>query len=609
MRIVTLLGCLAAIPTALGMGHNCNQLFWPHVSPEDPQLYECTLYSTQVISGVTVNIAHYARSWTDTPDTATLLDSIFTAANDSIYAYQKFTTVPDLTFNVVATNIGENAYASGWIPQVGTSCSVSVFPAGMTQAANNQKQFLAHEIYHCVQAYMLKAPTPTWDNDGSQFAPYDWWLDGSADYMSNIVYPKNNEEYEWESTFNTSERIFRQSYAASIFFQWMESQGTAGDGSTVSKFIADQSFTRSYVAERGRLAARSDFNLLFLGFMEADKDDKIEDTDQIETVPELPVTWTVFTSPELNPTATFEIDMKTFTGNLSVISLDQGQTVTISYATDQDQMVMVYQTDSGTGWAEVPNDASNAITIDVPCGDTGMAITFLTICTDDVSTASAIITATQTDIDCSCQPGDFPDGGSSSTPVVRRQASANSNRCPTKPTPPSGSTNGSASGTIDTCLYGNWDLDLDAMTTLIDQVVGGESTAYTVSNLVVTGLSTFTADASNVGNFAFQSLTIDMDIDIAGFGTTSTESVINGEVQATIVYVADGQVSLDLTSASGDVAVTTSLTPDAITFDIGEYFVPEGLVLHYTCSGNSLTLTGFVNGVSQTDWIYYYTRA
>jgi len=71
---------------------------------------------------------------------------------------------------------------------------------------------------------MLKAPIPTWDNDGSEFAPYDWWLDGSADYMSNLVYPTNNEEYEWVSVFDPSKRIFRQSYAAAIFFQWMESQ-------------------------------------------------------------------------------------------------------------------------------------------------------------------------------------------------------------------------------------------------------------------------------------------------------------------------------------------------------------------------------------------------
>jgi hypothetical protein len=147
------------------------------------------------------------------------------------------------------------------------------------------------------------------------------------------------------------------------------------------------------------------------------------------------------------------------------------------------------------------------------------------------------------------------------------------------------------------------------MTTLIDQIVGGEDTAYTVSNLQITGLSTLSLSTSNVGEFAFQSLTVDMDIDISGFGTTSTESVIDGEVDANIVYVADGQVSLDLISATGDVAVTTSLSSDPITFDIGEYFVPQGLVLHYTCSGNSLTLTGFVDGVSQTDWIYYYTRA
>jgi hypothetical protein len=391
-RFITLLGCLAAIPSALGMGHNCNQLFWPHVSPEDPNLYECTLYLTEQVNGVTVNIAHYARDWVDTANTSTTLASIQASASDSINAYQKFTSVPDLTFNVVATNLDANTFASSWIPQVGTSCAISVYPNALTETGDNQKQIFAHEIYHCVQALMLSSPAPDWDEDGSQFAPYDWWLDGSADYMSNLVYPTNNFEYGWEESFDPSKRIFRQSYAASIFFQWMESLGSPGDGTTVNDFVADQTFSSSYIDERNRLAARSDFNDLFLGFMEADKEGDIEDTDQLNTVPELPVVWSVLTSPELNPTATFEIDLKTFTGNESVISLDQGQTVSISYDTSQDQLVMVYMTENDSDWSPVPNDASNAITIDVPCGDTGLAVTFLTISTDAVSTASAIIT-------------------------------------------------------------------------------------------------------------------------------------------------------------------------------------------------------------------------
>ena len=73
------------------------------MSPEDPNLYECTLFLTEQVNGVTVNIAHYARGWTDTTNTTTLLASIQQSAYDSINAYQKFTTVPDLTFNVVAT--------------------------------------------------------------------------------------------------------------------------------------------------------------------------------------------------------------------------------------------------------------------------------------------------------------------------------------------------------------------------------------------------------------------------------------------------------------------------------------------------------------------------
>jgi hypothetical protein len=258
--------------------------------------------------------------------------------------------------------------------------------------------------------------------------------------------------------------------------------------------------------------------------------------------------WTIFQSPELVPSATFEIDMKTFARNDSAISLDQGETVSISYDTAQDQVQMMYQTDSGTDWAPVPNDASMAITIDVPCGDTGMAVTFLTISTDDASTASATITVTKTNEDCNCQPGDFSPTAGSTAPVINRQASANSNSCPGKP--PSGGTNGTtSSGTIDSCLYGTWDLDLDAMKVLINQVVGSNAD-YTVAHLQVTGLSTFTADPPNVGSFSFQSLTVDMHIAIPSFGTTETSTVMDGKVEANIIYVAHEQVSLDLVSGT-----------------------------------------------------------
>jgi hypothetical protein len=143
-RFFALLAGLAAIPAALGMGHNCNQLFWPHVSPEDPTFYECTLFMTERVNGVTVDIAHYARGWKDTTQTADALASIEQSAFDSINTYQNFTSVPDLTIILVATNLDATTYASSWIPQSGTSCSISVYPNILPQSGDNQTQIIAH---------------------------------------------------------------------------------------------------------------------------------------------------------------------------------------------------------------------------------------------------------------------------------------------------------------------------------------------------------------------------------------------------------------------------------------------------------------------------------
>ena len=197
---------------------------WPHVV-ENPLLYECTEAIQdgfpKVIQSSNVSIFHYARGWKDTAQTAQLIQSIETSAADSIAVYDRFATVPDLTFIIVQL-LDKDIQAETRIPQQGLSCQILIFPIMLSYAPANQTQILAHEIYHCVQLEIFKIAVPESDSEGGRFPPYDWWIDGSAEYMSNVVYPKTQEEWEWEEVYDPRVPIYRQGYAASIFFQWME---------------------------------------------------------------------------------------------------------------------------------------------------------------------------------------------------------------------------------------------------------------------------------------------------------------------------------------------------------------------------------------------------
>lgn len=216
-----------------------------------------------------------------------------------------------------------------------------------------------------------------------------------------------------------------------------------------------------------------------------------------------------------------------------------------------------------------------------------MAVKFLTISTDDVKEAKATITMTKTsDLSCSCNIGN------TTSTVVRRQSSSS---CPPPPT----------NSTGDTCLYGNWDLDLAAMTTLLSQVPAANSAS--VSDLSLSGVGGLSISPSAVASFTYRAFTINMNITVSNITEPET-SVIDGEFDASVVYVAADQFSLDLLSGTGTVSISTPLLSEPYVLDIGDYFIPQGLVLHYVCSSTTLALTGFVDGTAQTDWVYYYDR-
>jgi hypothetical protein len=78
------------------------------------------------------------------------------------------------------------------------------------------KQVVAHELFHCVQDYSFPNTKP--------YGTHSWWMEGSADYFSNLVYPQADLEWEFLNLFDSKSpnvSILDMTYENFVFFQFM----------------------------------------------------------------------------------------------------------------------------------------------------------------------------------------------------------------------------------------------------------------------------------------------------------------------------------------------------------------------------------------------------
>jgi len=91
-------------------------------------------------------------------------------------------------------------------------CPIAIFPNA--QSTNERfRQTLAHEVWHCVQHY----------SGGLQdFSTTRWFLEGAAEFFSNVVYPDQNEEHRWLNSFDARSRtkpLYDMDYQTWIWWQ------------------------------------------------------------------------------------------------------------------------------------------------------------------------------------------------------------------------------------------------------------------------------------------------------------------------------------------------------------------------------------------------------
>lgn len=186
--------------------------------------YESTLDNAG--NGITV---YFPEEWRSDPGYYPAIDITLKAAVKSNDTYAPLATVGDLhiVFSLSLDAESESTFAFQTYFDLSDSCPIGVHtPMLFDSNPDEFRQVIAHEIFHCVQDRSFTT---------RPYSAHAWWMEGSADYFSNVVYPSTNLEHETLADFDRASRtksVTELTYENSVFFQFYTNQ--FGDPATIA---------------------------------------------------------------------------------------------------------------------------------------------------------------------------------------------------------------------------------------------------------------------------------------------------------------------------------------------------------------------------------------
>jgi hypothetical protein len=267
---------------AVARGHNrparaagpvqCRQL-WLAGFPAG-QRAACFQYSSVPLSGGEGRVFYPAEWW---PADARLefARGAAQALADSDRVFSAWGAVRsiDLVFTVLGDSRGSNVLAMVPTWDRDANCQVIIYPSALDRGLAVFQQTVAHEVFHCFQLWNFPGHTAEGYRSGGE-----WWVEGSAEYFSNVVYPATNDEWRRVELFDRRSAtlpLHRLSYDATVFFQYLGN--TIGDAAVIELF---KTFPAANSAQAGAdlLAALPGMQSTFHGFAQAWADRAIADT-------------------------------------------------------------------------------------------------------------------------------------------------------------------------------------------------------------------------------------------------------------------------------------------------------------------------------------------
>jgi hypothetical protein len=506
----------------------------------------CFLFRKLVISGNDY-LVYFPLAWHADHSRDIYYAATLAAVQDSIDKFKSFGEMIPIYFVFYPLDdpSGHGAlastFASDFTPGL-DACPVIIYPDAMGAAlgdeegVNKFKQAIAHEIFHCFQAWNLSDPFYGPGTDS------DWWVEGTAQYFSNLVYPAANMEQEWTNNFSrrsTVKPLTSMSYQNFAFFQFL---GNRIGPERVLEMIETMPTTPGLDLQIAALAAVPGMEATFEEFARSVLDGTLEDSDGKK------ITFPEYFTAEFPFT---DLISRAFPSHLPFVL----SRYRVTFAGQRQFSVSSISTGVGSSGVRVIETPGSWAPIPASIGGCDELAYVLYVITTNPGVVERIETITTTEV--------------------------NETPC-------------------DECLIGKWEATNDSVQTYMQSVIsaGGEDVPTVKS---VTGTMFLEFGANGLGYGGYRNLKVHE----TGVGAVAgSETIVTFEGFSSGPYTADGSALIGL-SGTTDVIVTVEILVNGVSFGSSniplrpeDFPVSSTLPTRYTCGVDVLFTWPPVEGVT-----------
>jgi len=222
---------------------NCRGLYKAgYPDPRFPEGMNCILAKNEMVGTTPFQSFHYTEGFPLVPDDEKFQDTAFEVFNDVLNKLEELkpTLSKKLSINGLTFILSNHDPVSTEVAKVkighaaeGENCPIVVYSKAFNKnSISRKKQMLAHEIFHCVQDKIWREKKLGVDNKIDA-----WWIEGSAVWFSNLIYPSANQESDYNFDYQGELSLVSQEnpYSTHAFFQSL-SQSWLGIDHVISYF-------------------------------------------------------------------------------------------------------------------------------------------------------------------------------------------------------------------------------------------------------------------------------------------------------------------------------------------------------------------------------------
>jgi len=379
----------------------------------------------------------YSHDVASTPNLNEMTEAIKASLVRSYSRYHGLGAMPDIKAIIYhrpsyQDRTDDFTYASAIteFPSSSEACPIIVYPHAFHLDTNYLKQLIAHEVFHCYQwkNYTTRTTLGTGHHLGV------WWLEGTAEFMSNYVYPTIDMEYDShfvDAYLPRTPMPQQRGYGLVSFFQSYYNQ-TGGTAQSILDFITGMPSTTAQDQVRALNqipAIKSKFHQFARSMVIPNLTDSSGEMAMLAPIPaveriEVPAATTHFQKT---------LQILPFTTHNIKLLLKKGKKYRLFVTGDSDAVASI---------GNALDDSWNSLPYELT-----------TFCDADESD-ELLITVTKNDLN----------------PVtlnLQIDSEDSTQACPC------------ASSVVDQCLVGNWQLDPTSMRSLVERMLEGANATMT----------------------------------------------------------------------------------------------------------------------------------